>query len=697
MKNIFVKLLALGTAAISLAACTAKIEADSPVAPTRTVHFVLPAEIAQTKTAIEYDGGAYLPFFQKDDELGVLFAVPEETADLNSDVILLNSADDGESAVFEGDGAVLAEKDQVIAYTYYPAGKVRGYKDGTVGIDVPNQQAPVFNANTGYSFDPKADILIGTPAAITVIEESGEYLGSIEDNLQFARVTGILRISLNAASANSEVAGEIVKDLTIETSKGDIAGRIVVDLTNADYSKTNSKAGSQTIVVTPTEEARPYINYGNTYAGSNNIFVSVAPVTIPGGSTLSFTINTVDASTGKDSHKIVKEITLSESQSIAFESSKPTVFNLTIQDEEVEDPDAGDTNDYTGEWVIAGTDTEDYILSAYVSGNYFNAIEAEEIDATNGIVKIYDKKAKYKVSITRITTGDNTGLYTIQDANGKYLTASATQVSGNNYMVGLDSPANGSYWSIANKDGEFDIIAEKVNTSYARLMRVNRNTQSGAASNPRFSCYTETSTIGSKVALYPYAKVVEGSEPAATPVITLENNTVTITCETEGATIYYNLGTTAEDTVDPTTESSIYDVNNKPVITKDSYIKAIAVAEGYENSEIAKLSLTYYDSSAAYYVKVTSTDDLEDGDYLIVYESGNVAFNGALETLDAVSNTIAVTIANNKIAATDETNASKFIIEDNLSKLKTASGKYIGVSSNSVNCHRKVNSFANES
>ena len=41
------------------------------------------------------------------------------------------------------------------------------------------------------------------------------------------------------------------------------------------------------------------------------------------------------------------------------------------------------------------------------------------------------------------------------------------------------------------------------------------------------------------------------------------------------------------------------------------------------------------------YQKVTKTSDITDGEYLIVYEAENVAFNGALETLDAASNNIA--------------------------------------------------------
>ncbi len=92
-----------------------------------------------------------------------------------------------------------------------------------------------------------------------------------------------------------------------------------------------------------------------------------------------------------------------------------------------------------------------------------------------------------------------------------------------------------------------------------------------------------------------------------------------------------------------------------------------------------------------YYVKVTSTDDITDGQYLIVYEGGvsggntvpSVAFNGALETLDAVENGIAVTIADNQIAATNVTRAAEFTIDVTAGTLQNASGLYIGVSSNS--------------
>ena len=83
------------------------------------------------------------------------------------------------------------------------------------------------------------------------------------------------------------------------------------------------------------------------------------------------------------------------------------------------------------------------------------------------------------------------------------------------------------------------------------------------------------------------------------------------------------------------------------------------------------------------YVKIASTDQLVDGGkYLIVYEEGNVAFDGSLTTLDAIANTKSVTISDGSISVTD--NDFYFTldeIEDGYS-VKSASGYYIGDTAN---------------
>lgn len=81
------------------------------------------------------------------------------------------------------------------------------------------------------------------------------------------------------------------------------------------------------------------------------------------------------------------------------------------------------------------------------------------------------------------------------------------------------------------------------------------------------------------------------------------------------------------------------------------------------------------------YVKVTSDEDLTSGQYLIIYEEGSVAFNGGLETLDASCNTIEVVLNNNEIAATSATTAAEFTIDVTAGTIKSASGLYIGQTS----------------
>ena len=80
------------------------------------------------------------------------------------------------------------------------------------------------------------------------------------------------------------------------------------------------------------------------------------------------------------------------------------------------------------------------------------------------------------------------------------------------------------------------------------------------------------------------------------------------------------------------------------------------------------------------YVKVTETPADFSGEYLIVYEAGNLAFNGGLTTLDAASNTISVTIDGNTIKSTSTTDAAKFTIAKATEgySIKSKSGQYIG-------------------
>ena len=105
---------------------------------------------------------------------------------------------------------------------------------------------------------------------------------------------------------------------------------------------------------------------------------------------------------------------------------------------------------------------------------------------------------------------------------------------------------------------------------------------------------------------------------------------------------------------------------------------------------IATLSIQPKTASAAItgsgsFVKVTSAPSDWSGDYLIVYETGKVAFNGSLTTLDATKNNTAVTINNGVIDGTDAMKKIAVTIAPTGSNytIKTASGYYIGETSTS--------------
>ena len=84
------------------------------------------------------------------------------------------------------------------------------------------------------------------------------------------------------------------------------------------------------------------------------------------------------------------------------------------------------------------------------------------------------------------------------------------------------------------------------------------------------------------------------------------------------------------------------------------------------------------------FVEVTSAPTDWSGTYLIVYETGKLAFDGSRTTLDAGQNGVSVTISNDEIDATDAMKAIAFTITKSGTNylIKSASGYYIGQTSN---------------
>ena len=89
----------------------------------------------------------------------------------------------------------------------------------------------------------------------------------------------------------------------------------------------------------------------------------------------------------------------------------------------------------------------------------------------------------------------------------------------------------------------------------------------------------------------------------ATPTISGNGTNFTITCATDGATIYYETSTVDLASVAiPTTSSAVY--TSAVAFTQNTFVKAIAVKDGYTNSEVASETCAYSSGGAKDYTTV---------------------------------------------------------------------------------------------
>lgn len=108
-------------------------------------------------------------------------------------------------------------------------------------------------------------------------------------------------------------------------------------------------------------------------------------------------------------------------------------------------------------------------------------------------------------------------------------------------------------------------------------------------------------------------------------------------------------------------------------------------------------------AAGATYRKVTATEDITDGEYLIVYEGDAThdaaVFDGSLDNVDQAMKALAVEIENDEIAGNTDLDAATFTIDVTAGSLQSASGWYIGRTANSNGMDKStteayVNTFA---
>ena len=313
------------------------------------------------------------------------------------------------------------------------------------------------------------------------------------------------------------------------------------------------------------------------------------------------------------------------------------------------------------------------------------------LDAPNNNISVTISDHKIEATPTimasTFTITAKTGGYSVKSASGYY-------IGNTSKSNGLKSSTSDSYTNGIAFNVQGNVYIESEVESGSTYLYFNNSVDQS-----RFRYFTSSQQ---SIQLY---KLVEAITPSLiTSDLALTDAPIALTFDlntnSAAQVIHYTTSSTGAVTVNSSSYvTTSVDASNKTItVTPTAVTPSIqtitvnqAADETYKAGSVT-FTVDVDDSTPGpvvegnYFTKITSLSDLESGGtYLIVYEAGSKAFNGALTTLDADNNNINVTISDSRIEATTEVMSATFTIAAKTGgySVKSASGYYIGITSNS--------------
>lgn len=312
--------------------------------------------------------------------------------------------------------------------------------------------------------------------------------------------------------------------------------------------------------------------------------------------------------------------------------------------------------------------TKSVTFSNYTAGTQYAVNEKHDLG--NGLV-IYTTECHFTSELRIYSSSSNNG-FVVSDALPGAITqmtfnagykADALQVYGSN---------DGNTWTLVGevsvtssyKDYSLDFTG-KGNYSRFKLDVKGSN-------QVRLKTMSVTYTTGGSVEPPKETVAKPVISPASTTFSKGESVSVSITTETEGATIHYTINGD-----EPTAESAVYSTPLK--VTETTTVKAIAVKDGWNNSEVAEVKYTMVDPNA---VETTGTISFandtqrvsQDGNSQ-VWKNDNITFtnNKSSSQNAVVSNVNPVRLyANSEISIEAPGNITKIEFDCNTPAYATA-------------------------
>lgn len=324
--------------------------------------------------------------------------------------------------------------------------------------------------------------------------------------------------------------------------------------------------------------------------------------------------------------------------------------------------------------------------------------KAENIPAEGSVVTVSGEGAKYGDAMQLGSTK------VVSSAAGTMPTLTPTAVTADNIAGMMKAPVA----TYVKMTGTLDVSKSGSNTYYNVNFLFTGSGYTGSISYPNESLNVESLdgkivdvegwfvNNGAKNGNGKYftvvARSIEENATAATGSFTTTPTTfaatdpqpqvLNFTASASAGTVQFEItGTNAEKFTYSDQTASTVKVSAAGNNESDAAYTAVLTMKSEAGDVLASVNLiqSKVASAGSKWVKVTSAPADWSGDYLIVYEEGNLIFDGSLATLDAVGDYKKVTITDSSIANSGEIEACKFTIAavDGGYSVKSASGFYI--------------------
>lgn len=660
MKSIYKPLLFIAALFATTACNNVDDEGLTPDTPVRIKHLTVNATSDDDETRVvigELADGKYPVLWENEGE--TLTLIEHNGSEYKTYNSTGYNTEDGRTATFTFD--IEEREGSSFSYNAFsPYSAFNGVDDTCLEFTLPEVQKPCAAGEDGeYKVDPNAMILYSL---------NKEYEGGRQPEdcitLKFNHLTSYARMTVKGLQLDEGAKVKSIK-FTVDDANSELSGYCLYG--GGDY------IGSTNSVTLDVESL-------NITSSDFVVWFSTIPAKIETG----FTVEIVS---GDNIYtRTLRMAEYDNINSLDFEAGNIAKFSVNMTNATVTE------KDYSGNYMIVATkSTSDnlWAMSGLATGNVLTAVKyTDDVNYTT------ENPANCKDRDLFWTITKKDGYYAITN-NDKYLNV-PTSTSTNLGTVASES--NTTKFNITASDG--NTVRIQIQSQDETLNRYIARHGDETGSNDRFGNYaTSGNNSGYFFDLYLVPAIVK-----EVPKITVDTKDLELESDdTDKHTLDVAISDDATSSAvkayaGETTESEASDWLTANFSDDNTKIEYQATANDEENERTAYIIVTATNDSgdatpavikvmqmpkqageAVYYEKVTSTNDVTAGQYLIVYETDKRVFDGSLTDLDATRSYKEVTITDNKILSNSVTDAYSFTLAKSGSNftIKSASGYYI--------------------